>query len=165
MTNYALDTNVVSEPTKDIQNPRVISFLREHTAAVWLPSVVVHELEYGIQLLPQGRRRNRLRAMVEGIVSSFSNRILPLERSGSEWAALYRAQARRDGRLLRLSDALIAGIAKANDLAVATRNVRDFTDWISKSSTLGKQRRVWRSASPVAGGARPGEDRVQHIEG
>ncbi len=126
MTDYALDTNVVSEPTKDIQNPRVISFLREQTASLGIPSVVVHELEYGIQLLPQGRRRNRLRAMVEGIVSSFSNRILPLERSGSEWAAIYRAQARRDGRLLRLSDALIAGIAKANDLSVVTRNVRDF---------------------------------------
>ena len=126
MTDYALDTNVVSEPTKDTQNPGVISFLREQTSALWLPSVVVHELEYGIQLLPQGQRRNRLRGMVEGIVSSFSDRILPLERTGSEWAALYRAQARRDGRLLRLSDALIAGIAKANDLTIAPRNVRDF---------------------------------------
>ena len=41
-------------------------------------------------------------------------------------AGMYRAEARRDGRLLRLSDALIAGIAKANDLTIATRNVRDF---------------------------------------
>ena len=55
-----------------------------------------------------------------------NDRILPLERAGAEWAALYRAQARRDGRTLRLSDALIAGIARANDLTVATRNVRDF---------------------------------------
>lgn len=92
MTDYALDTNVVSEPTKDTQNPGVISFLREQTASLWLPSVVVHELAYGIQLLPQGQRRNRLRAMVENIVSSFSDRILPLERTGAEWAAIYRAQ-------------------------------------------------------------------------
>ena len=126
MTEYALDTNVVSEPTKDVRNPRVMAFLNEETAQLWLPSVVVYEMEYGIQLLPQGQRRNRLRGMVDGIVASFSSRILPLERNGAEWAALYRAQARRDGRLLRLSDALIAGIARANDLTVATRNVRDF---------------------------------------
>ena len=44
-----MDTNVVSEPTKDIQNPRVIEFLREHTAELWLPSIVVHEMEFGIQ--------------------------------------------------------------------------------------------------------------------
>ena len=125
MTEYALDTNVVSEPTKDVQNPRVIAFLNEQTA-LWLPSVVVHELEYGVQLLPQGQRRNSLRAAIDGIIASYSDRILPLERRGSEWAAIYRAQARRDGRLLRISDALIAGIAKANDLTVATRNVRDF---------------------------------------
>lgn len=126
MTDYALDTNVVSEPTKAVQNPRVIAFLREQTARLWVPSVVVYEMEYGIQLLPQGQRRNGLRAMVDGIVASFSDRILPLERNGAEWAAIYRVQAHREGRLLRLSDALIAGIAKANDLTIATRNVRDF---------------------------------------
>ena len=125
MTEYALDTNVVSEPTKDVQNQLVISFLNEQPD-LWLPAVVVYEMEYGIQLLPQGQRRDRLSAAVSGIISSYANRILPLERTGAEWAALYRAQARRDGRLLRLSDALIAGIARANDLTVATRNVRDF---------------------------------------
>ena len=125
MTDYALDTNVVSELTKDIRNPRVIAFLHEQPG-LWLPSVVVYELEYGVQLLPQGQRRNRLRTMVDGIVSSYSNRILQLERAGAEWAALYRAQARREGRQLRLGDALIAGIARANNLTIATRNVRDF---------------------------------------
>ena len=126
MTEYALDTNVVSDPTKDIQNPRVIAFLREQTAALWLPSVVVHEMEYGIQLLPQGQRRNRLRGMVDGIVASYANRILPLERSGAEWAAIFRVPAHGNGRRLRTSDALIAGIARANGLTIATRNVRDF---------------------------------------
>ena len=46
--------------------------------------------------------------------------------NGAEWAALFLVQANRAGRLLRISDALIAGIAKANDLTIATRNVRDF---------------------------------------
>lgn len=126
MTEYVLDTNVVSEPTKDVRNPHVMAFLNEATAKLWLPSVVLHEMEYGVQLLPQGQRRNRLRGMVDGIVASYGDRILPLERDGAEWGALFRVQANRAGRLLRISDALIAGIARANDLTVATRNVRDF---------------------------------------
>lgn len=125
MTDYALDTNVVSELTKDVRNPRVVAFLHNQTD-LWLPSVVVFELEFGVHLFPQGQRRNRLRTMNDNIISSYNDRILLLERAGAEWAALYRAQTRRDGRLLRLSDALIAGIARANDLTVATRNVRDF---------------------------------------
>ena len=125
MTEYALDTNVVSELTKDVRNPRVVAFLHNQTG-LRLPSVVVFELEFGVQLLPPGQRRNRLRTMNDSIISSYNDRILPLERSAAEWAALYRVQARRDGRVLRLSDALIAGIAKANGLTIATRNVRDF---------------------------------------
>ena len=125
MTDYALDTNVVSELTKDVRNFRVVSFLHNQTG-LWLPSVVVFELEFGVQLLPQGQRRNRLRTMNDSIISSYNDRILPLERSGAEWAAIYRVQAHREGRRLRLSDALIAGIAKTNDLTLATRNVRDF---------------------------------------
>ena len=126
MTDYALGlpTWCRSSP-KDVRNPRVVAFLHNQTG-LWLPSVVVFELEFGVQLLPQGQRRNLLRTMNDSIIASYNDRILPLERAGAEWAALYRAQTRRDGRLLRLSDALIAGIARANDLTVATRNVRDF---------------------------------------
>ena len=125
MTEYALDTNVVSELTKDDRNPRVVAFLHNRTG-LWLPSVVVFELEFGVQLLPQGQRRSRLRILNDSIIASYNDRILPLERSGAEWAAIYRVQAHREGRRLRISDALIAGIAKANNLTLATRNVRDF---------------------------------------
>ena len=125
MTGYLLDTNVVSELSNDVPNPGVISFLIEHDD-LWLASVVVHELEYGLQLLPEGQRRNRLYASHEEILTRYDDRILPLDRPAAESAALLRAEARRSGRTLDLGDALIAGIAKANDLSVVTRNVRDF---------------------------------------
>ena len=125
MNGYLLDTNVVSELTNDVPHPGVVSFLREHDE-LWLASVVVHELEYGLQLLPDGQRRDRLYASHLSIMSRYVSRILPLDKSGAEWAALFRAQERRSGRTLDLGDALIAGIAKANDLAVVTRNIRDF---------------------------------------
>ena len=125
MNGFLLNTNVVSELTRDDPSPHVIRFLADHDD-LWLSSIVIHELEYGLRLLPAGRRRDRLSAMVSSIVSTYQDRILTLDRTGAEWSARFRAQERRSGRVLDLGDALIAGIARANDLAVATRNVGDF---------------------------------------
>ncbi|MDE0365410.1 MAG: hypothetical protein OXP09_07525 [Gammaproteobacteria bacterium] len=52
--------------------------------------------------------------------------MLPVGRPEARQAAALRARAHRSGRVLDLGDALIAGTASANDLSVATRNVRDF---------------------------------------
>ncbi len=125
MTGYLLDTNVISELTKDAPDPRVVSFLSERED-VWLSTVLIHEVEYGVRRLPRGSRRERLSIMQTGILSSYAHRILPLDRAEAEWAAELRANARRSGYTVDMGDALIAGIAKANDLAVATRNIADF---------------------------------------
>ena len=125
MSGFLLDTNVLSELTREVPHPGVIAFLAEQED-LWLPSLVVHELEYGVQLLPQGRRRDQLQAMLTNIISTYADRILALDRPAGESAARLRAQARRMGRPLDLGDALIAGIAQSNVLTIATRNVRDF---------------------------------------
>ncbi len=125
MSGYLLDTNVVSELTRNVPHPDVVAFL-SNRSDLWLSSIVIHELEYGLQLLPYGQRRRRVYAMKARIVSGYSNRILALDRRAAEWAARFRAQARRAGRVVDVGDALMAGIARSNDLAVATRNVADF---------------------------------------
>lgn len=125
MTGYLLDTNVISELTRETPDPRVVNFLTERDD-VWVSSILVHEVEFGVRLLPQGDRRNRLSAMQEAILSGYSDRILALDKSGAEWAAEFRASARRSGYTVDLGDALVAGIARANELALATRNVSDF---------------------------------------
>ena len=88
--------------------------------------MAVHELAFGLQLLPSGQRRDVLRAVLSGFITDYQDRILPVDRMGAEWAAYYCAQAHRSGRVLDLGDALIAGTARAHDLSVATRNVADF---------------------------------------
>ena len=125
MTGYLLDTNVISELTRDIPDPRVIDFLAERDD-VWVSSILIHEVEYGVRLLTQGTRRNRLSTMQAAILSGYAHHILPLDRAGAEWAAEFRANARRSGHTVDMADALVAGIARANALAVATRNVADF---------------------------------------
>ena len=125
MSAYLVDTNVVSELTKTVPDPMVIKFLSEYQE-LWLCSVVLHELEFGVQCLPQGHRRDQLRQILSEFIAEFAERILPLEHTEANWAAHLRAEAQRTGRVLHLGDALIAGTAKAHNLALATRNVTDF---------------------------------------
>ncbi len=125
MSGYLLDTNVVSEVVRSTPHLRVVAFLMEHDD-LWLSSIVIHELEYGLQRMAHGQRRASLQDGLLGFIAEYEDHILPVERVGAEWAARFRAQAQRSGRTLDLGDALIAGTAKTHDLAVATRNVRDF---------------------------------------
>ena len=125
MTGYLLDTNVVSELTRDAPDPQVVAFLNAQDD-LWLSSILIHELEHGLQLLPAGRRRDLLYEMKSSIVSTYDGRILSLDVPAAEWAAQLRAQARSSGRVLDMGDALIAGIARSNGLVLATRNIGDF---------------------------------------
>ena len=125
MNGFLLDTNVVSELTKNVPNSQVITFLAAQND-LWLSIIVLHELDFGLNLLPLGRRRDRISAALVAFVTEYEDRILPVDRPEAEQAASLRVQARRSGRVLHLGDALIAGTAKTHNLAVATRNVADF---------------------------------------
>lgn len=125
MSGFLLDTNVVSEMTRDRPDDSVADFL-DRQPDLWLASLVLHELQFGLYRTPHGRRRDRLAQDIAGLIGVFTNRILSLDRHAAEWAAQFRAEALGAGRPRSLADMLIAGTARANDLAVATRNVRDF---------------------------------------
>ena len=125
MTGFLLDTDLVSELTRDRPDPLVIGFLSEQPD-LWLSALVLHELEYGLDLLPSGARRDGLGAVLAAFIAQYEDRILPLDRMAAGWAARFRARAHRSGRVLDLRDALIAGTARAHDLSLATRNFRDF---------------------------------------
>ena len=127
MTGFLLDTNVVSEAIKPVPDPRVTEFLRDRHDRLWLSVIVLYEMEYGVHLLPRGRRRLAVATLIAGIVTNYGNRILPVNREVAQRAAKLRARARRAGRPGQTADALIAATAAANDLVVATRDTGDFT--------------------------------------
>lgn len=125
MSGYLLAADVIAELTRDAPQPGVVAFLAEQED-LWLPSLVILDLEYGVQLLTAGRRRDQLYGLLTSIVAAYHDRILPLDRKAAESSARLRARARRIGRVIDLSDALIAGIAHVNDLTLVTRNVSVF---------------------------------------
>ena len=125
MSGFLLDTNVVSEITRSHPSPSVIAFL-DQTSELWLASLAVYELEFGLRLMPPGKRRECLRIYLSRFLESYADRILPINEVAAVWAARLRANAVISGWPPDLIDMLIAGTAKAHGLAVATRNVRDF---------------------------------------
>lgn len=125
MAGFLIDTNVISELTRPVPDLNVIAFLNAQPD-IWLSTVVLHELEYGLGILPAGKRRNELSDMITNLVAGYADRIIPLERAEAQAAATLRATAKNSGRVLHLGDALIAGTAKKHSLRIATRNTADF---------------------------------------
>ena len=127
MTGVLLDTNVVSETVRSEPDGGVLAFLSgDHQ--FWLSTIVVHELEFGVKMLPAGRRRDLIAAAVRSLAAHYGDRILPVGVEEAEQAANLRARTRQSGRALDLGDALIAATAAVNNLAIATRNTKHFED-------------------------------------
>ena len=125
MTGLLVDANVLSEMSRPRPEPSVVSFFAQNDD-LWLSVIVLHELEFGIQRLEVGSRRERYRDTLSDYIARYTDRILPVGRLEAVLAAEMRARTARAGRAVHVADALIAGTARAHDLAVATRNVRDF---------------------------------------
>ena len=87
------------------------------------------ELLYGAQILPAGRRRDSLFTQIERTLrEAFDNRILPFDTLAAKSFSTIAAMRRSAGRPTSQSDCQIAAIARSRDLALVTRNIRDFTD-------------------------------------
>jgi toxin FitB len=120
-----LDTNVISETTRQAPDANVICFLAELDHA-FVSVLTIHELHFGICRLPLGQRRTDLAATVDRFLATFDDAVIDLDRALARRAGELRADAQADGRVLHLADALIAATASEHGLYLATRNVSDF---------------------------------------
>jgi toxin FitB len=121
-----LDTNVISETTRQSPDGSVFGFLADVDHA-FISVVTIHELQFGIHRLPFGQRRSDLAAAVDRLNATFDDAIIDLDRVMAARAGQLRADAQTKGRVLHLADALIAATALERGLRLATRNVSDFT--------------------------------------
>ncbi len=127
MKAYLLDTNVISEIMTTEPNQRVIDFLAQIKES-YLSVITLHELHYGLQLLPEGQRRNKIANKLQSLLTHYNDYIIPVNQAIALQAAVLRADAKQEGRIVHLADALIASTAKVNNWIVATRNTNDFID-------------------------------------
>ena len=79
-----LDTNVVSEPSKLRANPNVLAwFDHQAQSSLFLTAISVAELKAGVALLPEGKRKESLQKIFEGILKNFATSILPFDREAA----------------------------------------------------------------------------------
>ncbi len=112
-----LDTNVVSE------HPSVRDWLDAQAAeTLFLCSVTIAELLFGIGALPTGKRKDRLAAALDGVLDLFAARILPFDTAAAQHYADLAVKARAAGKGFPTPDGYIAAIASAHGFIVASRD-------------------------------------------
>lgn len=126
--SYLLDTNVVSQTAKKQVNSAVMHWWHRCNASELLISVVVlQELRYGIELVPDGKRRRELEDLLErSVVPGFAGRVLPVNEAIADLGGRLLAAAKISAHTAEVGDALVAATAKVHGLRVATLNRRHF---------------------------------------
>lgn len=123
-----IDTNVVSEPWKPMPDARVLAWLdAQAIETLFLSTITIAELRFGIAAMPEGKRRTVLHNRLEGeVLPLFSGRILSFDDEASKAYATLMAEARASGKAIGSADGYIAATALAHGFSVATRDVSPF---------------------------------------
>jgi predicted nucleic acid-binding protein len=122
-----LDTNVVSETQRAMPDARVLAWLDAQSAeSLFLTSITLAEMRFGVAVLPEGKRRTKLTALIDRVAELYAGRILPFEHGSAQPYAELMARSRAAGRALGLPDAYIAAIAAQHGFEVATRDAAAF---------------------------------------
>ena len=123
-----LDTNVLSALMRTSPDAAVVSWVdRQPADSIWVTSLTVFEVRFGLAVLPRGRKRLGLEAAFEKVLEEdLENRVLDFDAPAAAAAARLAADRKNAGRSADLRDTLIAGIAQARRATVATRNTRHF---------------------------------------
>ncbi|MFO0695910.1 MAG: type II toxin-antitoxin system VapC family toxin [Polyangiales bacterium] len=144
---YLLDTNVVSAPVSTSGNPRVVRKLSDVGTECAIAAPVWHELVFGTERLPPGRRRVALEAYLTDVVRP-SFPVLPYDEAAAAWHGRERARLSDLGHPPPFVDGQIAAIARTRGLVLVTANTKDFErfeglrleDWTKPTSRAGRRR-------------------------
>jgi predicted nucleic acid-binding protein len=122
-----LDTNVVSEAMKPEPNPAVRAWLNEQAAeTLYLSSVTLAELLFGIGALPAGRRKAMLAQTLDGLMGLFRDRVLPFDIDAARHYAELAVSAKVSGREFPTPDGYIAAITASRGFIVASRDTAPY---------------------------------------
>ena len=122
-----LDTNVISEALKPQPNPAVRIWLNDQVAeTLYLTSVTLAELLFGINALPTSQRKDRLAQALEGLMGLFRNRVLPFDIDAAHHYAELAVTAKIAGRGFPIPDGYIAAIAASRGFVVASRDTAPY---------------------------------------
>jgi hypothetical protein len=123
-----LDTNVISEAMKPIPHPEVRAWLNDQAVeTLYLSSVTIAELLFGIGAMPIGKRKDMLIQILEGVVEMFRGRVLPFDHEAARCYADLAIKAKSAGLGFPTPDGYIAAIAASKGFIVASRDIDPYS--------------------------------------
>jgi len=124
MVKILLDTNAIAEAVRPRPNAGFVKKLQANEAKVAIASVTLHEAMYGVERLPDGKRKDLLRAYMRDVISKMP--VLAYDGAAAELHARERTRLEAAGRPMPYADGQIAAIAVCHSLTLVTANVRDY---------------------------------------
>lgn len=123
-----VDTNVLSEMLRADPRASVVAWFSQQRPDSLYTSVVTQaEMQYGVRIMPTGRRRSALDNAVAAMFSEeFAGRVLPFDSDAVPAYVDIVATRRAIGRPISQFDAQIAAIARIRRMAIATRDAAGF---------------------------------------
>jgi toxin FitB len=123
-----LDTNVISEIAKPDVDERVnFWFGSQPMNRLFTTAVSLAEISFGVEMLPNGRRKQLLVGRTKEIFSGvFPGRILPFDEKAARAYGVLVAAARAKGTSIHIADGQIAAIAEVQGFTIATRDTGPF---------------------------------------
>ncbi len=123
-----LDTNIISEVMRPQPQKKVLSWLNQQDSVnLFVSSISIAEINYGLYVLPEGKRKQQLQARFEQFVNrAFQYRILDFDEQAAKIYGKVMGEGRLIGHPMSVPDGQIASIALMNGFILATRNVKDF---------------------------------------
>lgn len=123
-----LDTNVLSELMRLQPEPRVLAWadgLSPEEAAITAMNEA--EILHGLARLPDGKRKRALQQSWDAlVVELFAERVWSFTSEAAHWYGEVLCHRERTARPMATADAVIAAIALAHGVPLATRDVADF---------------------------------------
>ncbi|HVY15586.1 MAG TPA: type II toxin-antitoxin system VapC family toxin [Rhodopila sp.] len=142
MNGFLLDTDVISmlSPSRPEVSAGFLDWLEavDREGRLFLSIVSIHEIEKGIALLDHKGATAKaagLTMWLAGLVSTYGDRIIGVDIATAALAGRLEAKAIAAGHDPGMADAIIAGIAKAHDLHIVTRNTKHFLPFGSSVSS------------------------------
>jgi predicted nucleic acid-binding protein len=127
---FLLDTNVIFEMMKTEPSLNVMTWVdRQESNALYISTITIAEIAYGIGSLPEGSRRIALdKAFNKTIIEAFESRILLFDEHAAQLYGKIMSSRKQMGKPMSIIDGQIAAIACVNDLNIVTRNKKDFLE-------------------------------------
>lgn len=122
-----VDTNVVSELMRPSPSSQVVDWVRGcDESDLYTSAITLAEILYGIERLPDGRRKDVLKITTDNVFAAFEERVLPFDATAAVQYATIVSDRDRAGLSIDGFDAQIAAICRTRRAALATRNGKDF---------------------------------------